>query len=131
LNGQEEAVPSGRQPSAKPAAAIASATAKTRSVLEELQARLSKQTINSPPQEESIEDLERQLEAYFQHAAPNPQNPSNTPILDDLRSRVIDGVVDKILAEWSSSPTGTYTENGIGREVLERLIERVFRDLRS
>jgi hypothetical protein len=116
-------MPSARQPTAKPAATIVNATAKTRSVIEGLQARLTRAP-EPPPAEESVDDLEQQLQAYFDRATPTTPR---TKILDELRSRVIDGVVDRILAEWANPQPGA----GLGPEVMERLIERVLKELSS
>jgi hypothetical protein len=114
-------MPSARQPAAKPAATIVNATAKTRSVIEGLQARLTRAP-EPPPAEESVDDLELQLQAYFDRATPTTPR---TKILDELRSRVIDGVVDRILAEWANPSAG------LGPEVMERLIERVLKEFRT
>jgi hypothetical protein len=90
---------------AKPA--IINATARTRSAIEGLQARLNQQS----PAPESEDDLERELQAYFE----------TNGVRNELRSQVIEGVVDKILAEWP----------GLGQEVIDRLVERVAGDLRK
>jgi hypothetical protein len=116
-------MPSARQPAAKPAATIINATAKTRSVIEGLQARLTR-TPEPPPVEESVDDLEQQLQAYFERAAPAAPRGK---ILDELRSRVIDGVVDRILAQWANPELGS-PGAGLGPEVMERLIERVLEE---
>jgi hypothetical protein len=129
-------VPSARNPSAKPAATIINATARTRSVIEDLRARLAAEVPDhSPPQapaaaDESVDELERELQAYFDHAAPKSTNPSRDQLLEDLRNRVIDGVVDRILAEWALSPAGAPHCLGLGREVMDRLIERVLNEFR-
>jgi hypothetical protein len=115
-------VPSARQ-SAKPAATIINATARTRSVIEDLQARL---TAVPPVQsrEESVDDLERQLQVYFERATPaSPRS----KLLDELRSRVIEGVVDRILAEWVNPGQPA----GLKPEVMERLIERVLEEFQT
>ena len=117
------------------------ATAKTRSVIESLQARLagdtrSLQPVAALPESspvESMDDLERELQAYFEQSAPitpaagasrNQLLASRIQLLDDLKDRVIDGVVDRIIAEWSRSQS-----SGLGREVMDRLIERVLEEL--
>ncbi len=125
-------MPSARQPAAKPAATIVNATARTRSVIEDLQARLAAdargrvsgpQPVTEEVSSESVDDLERQLQAYFEHATPTS---SRTKILDELRSRVVDGVVDRILAEWANPQQRA---GGLAAEVMERLIERVLDEL--
>jgi hypothetical protein len=103
-------VPSARQSVAKPA--IINATARTRSAIEGLQARLNPQELNQQdPAPESEDDLERELQTYFE----------NNGVRNELRSHVIEGVVDKILAEWP----------GLGQEVVDRLVERVANELRK
>jgi hypothetical protein len=131
-------VPSARQPAAKPAATIVNATARTRSVIENLQARLTADArAKAPgpqpiaeeiPSEESVDDLEMQLQAYFDRTTPAIPR---TKILDELRSRVIDGVVERILAEWNNPQAGSSPGAGLGPEVMERLIERVLEEFRS
>jgi hypothetical protein len=110
---------------------LANATARTRSVIEDLQARLTRDAPTAPPPpepRESLEDLERELEAYFERASPDP---SRNQSLDQLRSRVIDGVVEKILAEWATSKPDTPQGLGFGHEVMDRLIERVLEEFRK
>jgi len=124
-------VPSAKSSSAKPAATIITATAKTRSVIEDLQARLTAVVTADPvpAERESIDDLERELEAYFRSTAPKPENGSQNPFFDDLRKRVVDGVVDRILAEWAHSPAGS--DHALAREVIDRLIDRVLNEFRK
>jgi hypothetical protein len=143
-------VPSARQPSAKPAATIVDATARTRSVIEDLQTRLTaeartriplQQVVATPPdlaeQPESVDDLERELQAYFNRAAPklgvgsDAASPSQNQLLDELRSRVIDGVVDRILSEWANTRPDAPQCLGVGCEVMDRLIERVLEEFRK
>lgn len=120
-------LPSARQSSSKQAATIVNATAKTRSVIEGLQARLqSAADLPEPSSVDSMDDLERELQAYFHGAAPVAAavGTSRNQLLDELKDRVIDGVVDRIIAEWSGSQS-----SGLGREVMDRLIERVLQEL--
>jgi len=104
-----ESVPSARQPAAKPT--IINATARTRSVIEGLQARLNPPAPESAPAPESEADLERELQSYFE----------NRGTRNELHSHVIESVVDRILADWP----------GIRQEIVERLIERIANDLRK
>ena len=99
-------MPSARQSPAKPT--IINATARTRSAIEGLQAKLTQQP-DSPLETE--DDLERELQAYFE----------SNGVRNELRSQVIEGVVDKILAEWP----------GLRQEVVDRLVERVAHELRK
>ena len=83
---------------------------------------------------ESEADLERQLADYFDRSSPPTsaavaarQNQINT--LEDLRGRVIDGVVDRILDDWACGRMGE--AGALRAEVLERLIERVLLQFRA
>jgi hypothetical protein len=139
--------------SARQVATMATATAKTRSVIEGLQARLSeatKQTSTSPglpagawnrpdaaTQQESEEELEKQLQAYFARAVTESsegdlpaESRSRNKILSELRDRVIEGVVDRIFKEWSR-PQGSFQTTGLAREITDRLIDRVLEEVRT
>jgi hypothetical protein len=127
-------VPSARQPTPKPAATIVNATARTRSVIEDLQSRLTADTRSRIPEPqpirpasavESLDDLERQLQAYFERATPTS---SRTEILAELRSRVIEGVVDRIMADWADPEQ---KHGALAAEVMERLIQRILNQLQS
>jgi hypothetical protein len=129
----------------RPGPSIATAAAKARSAIQDLQAKLTEASHYTPeaPAEdreaerlETEEELERQLEAYFARASRSPRSVpagpvSRTPILDELRSQVIDGVVDRILDEWARGHSGAGGAAGLGDEVMERLIERVLRQVRT
>lgn len=132
----------------QPVPSLASATAKTQSVIEGLQARLGGEATNrphkqAPPvsptrrknmvevvEEETEEDLERQLQTYFAttiHTRPAPgvANPSSRQFHESLRSRVIEGVVHRILAEWARHDQELPGGARLGNEIMERLIQRV------
>jgi hypothetical protein len=85
--------------------------------------------------DETSEELERQLQSYFAGASSSPRGGVNvtssvrTPILYELRSRVIDGVSERILAEWACPQVGSSPT--IGSELMERLIERLLEQLRK
>ena len=138
--------------SAREVATMATATAKTRSVIEGLRARLSEATKPAshspgPPanarnrpddatQQESEEELEKQLQAYFARAVAestegdSPGEPrSHYKILNQLRDRVIEGVVDRIFEQWSR-PQGSFQTTGLAREITDRLIDRVLEEVR-
>ena len=126
-------MPPAKQSSAKPAATIAEATARTRLVIEDLQARLTGQAQSPLPQQvEAVDDLERELQAYFERAAPTHGiGTERNQLLNELRNRVIEGVVDRIIAEWSISKPNAPHCLGLGREVMDRLVERVLEELRK
>lgn len=133
-------MPSAKTSSAKPVATLASATAQTQSVIEGLQARLNAEVRNeahvpslsiSKPRngietQETEEDLERQLQAYFASSYVRATNLSRTQILDELRSRVVEGVVHRILAEWARREQELPGSAAMGNEIMELLIQRVF-----
>ena len=145
-------MPSTRNPSTRPVASIARAAQRTRSVIEDFQTRLTEVSQHAgvarratavapekagPDTTEALEseaELERQLAAYFARAsAPNGPATAGAPdrnkVLDELRARVIDAVVERVLADWSS---GRLQEtSALRREVMERLIERVLRQFET
>ena len=123
---------------------IATATAEACSVIENLQARLSGNVPSTTPEivtslgepEETEEELESQLQAYFARANParnasHPNPPGHTQLLDELRIRVVDGVADQILSEWSSPKSGISPNKGLGGELIDRLIQRIMEQLRK
>jgi hypothetical protein len=142
-------VPAPKNPSVRTEASIASAAAKTRSAIEGLQEKLSEDAQTSVPPfvapvprraldlapSETDEDLESQLQSYFARASSTPivganiSSTTRTQILDELRSRVIDGVAERILTEWACPQPGTSPT--LGSELMERLIERLLEQLRK
>ena len=147
-------MPSAKSAPVRPASTLADATAKTRSLIEDLQARLAGEVRSEPPvvstaaaislapaispsvaatparREETEEDLERQLQAYFEQTAGVPTSAAATMAiaprpssLDEIRNRVIEGVVDRIFAEWSR-PDGAVGA-ALRGEVIDRLTKRV------
>jgi hypothetical protein len=77
--------------------------------------------------------MERELEAYFARHLEDcgGDASSHTQIRDELRSRVIDAVVERILNEWAGSTPNAQAVSGLRDEVMERLIERVLDQLRA
>ena len=148
-------MPSAKSAPVRPASTLADATAKTRSLIEDLQARLAGEARSEPApmvsaagaislapaispsvaatparREETEEDLERQLQAYFEQTAGVPTSAAATMAiaprpssLDEIRNRVIEGVVDRIFAEWSR-PDGAVGA-ALRGEVIDRLTKRV------
>ena len=116
-----------------PAANIVDATAKTRSMIESLQAKLAADGGARAKNggSESIEDLERQLQAYFERTAPSDGHAARrSVVLDELRSRVIDRVVDRILADWADPNSGS-ARSALAQQVMERLTERLLDELQK
>lgn len=134
-------MPSVRTTATRPASSsLADATAKTRSLVEDLQARLTPRSyeaektaaktvdvvavasIQDDFQCETEEELEKQLQAYFERTMPAVS--TKPGVADDLRSRVIEGVVDRVLADWANPQPGVASA-ALKREVVDRLVERV------
>ena len=112
---------------------LAEATAKTAAVLETLRSRLNREAtpheplVVEPP--EGPDELDRQLEQYFA-AAPaqaTANGSAEVRIPSEIRSQVIEGVVDKILRSWSA-PNGEIPA-GIKSDVIARLVEHVLGEL--
>jgi hypothetical protein len=98
-----------------PEPTLAAAVAKAGMVIRGLQARLNQRPIE--PVEESPDELERQLALYFRKSVPTRRQ----PLLNDLRSRVVDGVAERILRDWErNSPI----EGAVIERIIERLLER-------
>jgi hypothetical protein len=101
----------------KPEPGLAEAAEKTRDLIRGLQSRLH---VEKPGAGEAAEeDLERQLHDYFERGG----DARDASALGEIRSRVIEGVVEKILRGWEQPRRGAPTR--LQEEVVERLIERV------
>jgi hypothetical protein len=83
--------------------------------------------------QESEAELERQLAAYFARASGSKAGAGgrsgNSDILDELRRRVIDGVVERILEEWANDREGA--PGRLREEVMERLVQRVLQQVET
>lgn len=131
---------SSKTPGSRPGAAIATAAERTRSVIEDLQSRLSGVSQSGEAARPELEprsdasetedELERQLRAYFAEkpAEETPDPPRDRKIvLEDLRRRVVDRVADRILEEWERSHPAAW--NQMREDVIARLVERVLQEL--
>lgn len=159
-------MPSAKSTASRPIPTLADATAKTRSLIEDLQARLTGGEGGAnelePPRraprretavtrdvvakdmdanevvaqelvarEETEDDLARQLQAYFdgvtntQVTASLTRSGANTYTFDEIRARVVDGAVERILAEWAQPEGGGATGSLLRKAVIEGLIDRV------
>ena len=98
---------------------IAEAAEKARALIQGLQSRLRPET----KAEESNEDLERQLQQYFQTEGRKDEGST----LNEIRNRVVEGVVERILREWDRPQQGGPTP--LETEVVTRLIDRVLERL--
>lgn len=115
---------------------LAEAAAKTTAALETLRSRLNKeapvQEQGSPAPPELPDELGAQLEQYFA-ATSNVSPGSKTskvasgsaelPISGEIRSQVIDGVVDRILRCWGAANDDIPAD--VKNEVIARLVEHV------
>ncbi|MGH9558051.1 MAG: hypothetical protein ACRD30_02345 [Bryobacteraceae bacterium] len=81
-------------------------------MIRDLQDRLK----NKAGGDEAIDNLARELQQYFASAAEPAAAAPN-----DLRTRVIAGLVDRILREWEQDGAGKIED-----EVAERLIQKIF-----
>jgi hypothetical protein len=99
-------------------AKITEAAERARVMIQDLQSRLRV----DPPAEDSTEDLEKQLQQYFETAGAGAPS-----LLSEIRNRVIEGVVERILREWEKPQHGE--ASAIENEVVTRLIDRVLERL--
>jgi hypothetical protein len=114
----------------KPEPKFAEAAEKTRVLIQGLQLRLRPEAVTAVQDrpDETQHDLERQLQSYFENSGgKNEQGSPQTTILNDIRTRVVDGVVERILREWDRPKDGQATP--LENEVIERLIESVIQRL--
>jgi uncharacterized protein YPO0396 len=96
---------------------LSEAAEKTTAVLQGLQSRLSREAAGvRSAQPEVPDELGKQLEEYFAAA-------SLPGAADDVRSRVLEGVVERILRGWQE-PGGRLSA-AFKDALVERLIERV------
>ena len=105
----EDQIQTGHEP-------IVAAAEKASLIIRDLQSRLRRRPVEM---EESPEELERQLEEYFASSGPPA---ADTRLLGELRQRVVDGVVDRILLHWDQN---TPLENDVMDRLIERLLKRL------
>lgn len=89
---------------------LAEAAEKATLVIRGLQSRLQPRPANRT--EEGPEELELELEQYFARTAPTEGR------LAEIRNRVVDGVVERILRQWEDGAV-------LEPEIIERLIQRI------
>ena len=105
---------------------LAEAADKTAALLQGLQSRLSGEVV--PPtavvsREETPEELDRQLREYFVSASGESPASGDASVLNQIHGRVIDAVVDRILANWERGKGGEL--GALEKQVIDRLAERI------
>ena len=93
----------------------------TRSLLENIRTQLHA----SVPREgtsDDLEELDRQLRSYFDTMTPAAASGAAAVAARDIRERVINGVVERILQTWEQGGAGS-----LEREVTDRLIDTILR----
>ena len=110
-----------KTPDTRPEANLAEAAEKASLVIRGLQARLQHRPMEV---EETPEDLERQLAQYFSRAVTPAARPT---LLGEIRTRVIDGVADRIMRQWEQ---GTAIEGALVDRLIERLFDRLAEPIR-
>ena len=132
-------MPSGKSGANRPATGLTSAAQRTRSAIEDLQAKLvvvSQQagTANLPARDPSVRglesaesegDLELQLASYFARSYSASLASLYRPAIEAMRKNVIDEIVDRILDDWSR----VGGSSALREQVLERLIQRVLQQM--
>ena len=76
--------------------------------IRELQKRLE-----TPVSNRAVDELEAELQKYFAR--------ESAAEIRDLRRRVVDGVVDKIMRAWEKS----HDDIGLEEQIVDRLVERI------
>jgi hypothetical protein len=110
---------------------LSEVTDRAAALLEQLRSRLSAEPppAEAPAQQEVLadtyDDLDRELQAYFAAGSDRPTR----SVLNEIRDRVIEGVVDRIIQSWDQ-PRGSRSE-AIEEAVVDRLIERVLERARK
>ena len=97
---------------------LTDAAAKTAAVLQTLQSRLQREPVPLEPRDELGEELQH----YFATAS----SPLPEKVSKEIRTQVIDGVVEQILRSWGNNG---HVAASIKSEVIARLVERVTADI--
>ena len=105
---------------------LTEAADKTAALLQGLQSRLSGEVVPPAavvPREETPEELDRQLREYFVAASGKSAAAGDTSVMNQIHGRVIDAVVDRILANWERGKGGEL--GALEKQVIDRLAERI------
>ena len=105
---------------------LTEAADKTAALLQGLQSRLSGSVVTDKEivrREETPDELDKQLRDYFVAESGKSPNAGDAGVMNQIHSRVIDAVADRILASWESS--GGRELGTLERQVIDRLAERI------
>ena len=104
---------------------LTEAADKTAALLQGLQSRLSGTVVADKeiPREETPDELDKQLRDYFVAESGNSPNAGDVGVMNQIHSRVIDAVADRILASWESG--GGRELGALEKQVIDRLAERI------
>jgi len=118
-----------KNPQVKLEPSIPEAADRTNLLIRELHSRLSRGggELNAENPGAGMDDLDKQLQEAFERQAGKATQ--HVPATSELRTRVIDAVVDRILQDWGWQEGGG--ANPLEEEVIERLVGRVSQRLRS
>ena len=107
-----------RQP--KSDSTLAEAADKTAALLQGLQSRLNGNAVVQ--REETRDELDQQLREYFVAESGKSPSSSDAGVLQQIHSRVIDAVADRVLAGWEK---GGRELGALEKQVIDRLAERI------
>lgn len=110
----------------KPEPKLREAAARTAEALQTLQSRLRRESVAQ--NDDSPDDLGRQLSEYFAESAQPPAGPSSDRLPDDMKELVIHSVIERVLRTWSDPGSGL---SDVRKEVITRLVERVLGELKE
>ena len=104
---------------------LTEAADKTAALLQGLQSRLSGSVVTDKEivrREETPDELDKQLRDYFVAESGKSPNAGDAGVMNQIHSRVIDAVADRILASWEN---GGRELGGLEKQVIDRLAERI------
>jgi hypothetical protein len=110
---------------------LTEAAEKTTAVLQGLQSRMNREAGGTRSARPEIpDDLGKQLEEYFAGASlTSDADPVSSARLDEIRSRVMEGVAERILRTWQDP--GGRLSTAFKDALVERLIERLLDSLQG
>jgi hypothetical protein len=100
---------------------LAEAADKTAALLQGLQSRLNGNAVVA--HQETPDELDRQLREYFVAESGKAPSAGDAGVLNQIHSRVIDAVADRVLASWENG--GSRELGALEKQVIDRLAERI------